>query len=103
MIENAYTLTSAENVGYAIWTSLLSGALSGGMTAASNKIIKSYFDKSLSNISKEAQKQINQFLKNAKNIPTNKAAIQLIKTVERMSSRLGSISTISTTVLGLFY
>ena len=103
MIESAYTFTSAENVGYAIWTSLLSGALAGAFTAASNKITKSYFDKSLSNASKGVRKQMSQFLKNMKKFPTKAGAIQLMKSVEKMSSASGIIGTISTTILGLFY
>ncbi|MDE7263342.1 MAG: hypothetical protein K2N64_01595, partial [Anaeroplasmataceae bacterium] len=103
MIESAYTFTSAENVGYAIWTSLMSGALAGGFTAASNKITKSYFDKSLSNASKGVRKQVSQFLKNTKKLPTKAGAIKLMKSVEKMSSALGIFSTISTTILGLFH
>ncbi len=103
MIESAYTFTSAENVGYAIWTSLLSSALAGAFTAASNKITKSYFDKSLSNASKGVRKQMSQFLKNMKKFPTKAGAIQLMKSVEKMSSASGIIGTISTTILGLFY
>ena len=102
MIESAYTFTSAENVGYAIWTSLLSGALAGAFTAASNKITKSYFDKSLSNVSKNARKQLNRFI-NKGFSPTNKVAIQIINNTAKLFSIMGSISTISTTVLGLFY
>ncbi len=103
MIERAYTFTSAENVGYAIWTSLLSGALAGGFTAIGNKITKAYFNKTLSNASKGAQKQMGQFLKHMKKLPTKDTATQLIKGVEKVYSFMGSIGTISTTVLGLFY
>lgn len=103
MIERAYTFTSAENVGYAIWTSLLSGALAGGFTAIGNKITKAYFNKTLSNASKGVQKQMGQFLKHMKKLPTKDTATQLIKGVEKAYSFMGSIGTISTTVLGLFY
>lgn len=54
-------------------------------------------------VSKGARKQVNQFLKNANKLPTNNAAIYIKQTVEKMSSVLGIITTISTTVLGLFY
>ncbi len=81
----------------------MSGALAGAFTAASNKITKSYFDKSLSNASKGVRKQMSQFLKNMKKFPTKAGAIQLMKSVEKMSSASGIIGTISTTILGLFY
>ena len=78
MIESAYTFTNAQNVGYAIWTSILTAGLSGMFDMAGNKITKSYFNNSMSGLSKNAQKQIGNFMKNGSKV-TNEHALKLIK------------------------
>ena len=87
MIENSYSFNSAENVGYAIWTSLLSASLGGMLDITANKITKSYFSKSMSGLSKNAQKQIKKYLKNGTEI-TNEHALKLIKNTELLNEVL---------------
>ena len=87
MIENSYSFNNAENVGYAIWTSLLSASLGGMLDIAANKITKSYFSNSMSGLSKNAQKQIKKFMKNGTKI-TNEHALKLIKNTKLLNKTL---------------
>ena len=87
MIENSYSFNSAKNVGYAIWTSLLSASLGGMLDITANKITKSYFSKSMSVLSKNAQKQIKKYMKNGTKI-TNEHALKLIKNTELLNGVL---------------
>ena len=111
MVENAYTFTSAQNVGYAIWTSILAGGLAGIGTGVSNKLTKSYFDKGLANTTKNARKQINQYFKRLSKarpkdivkLPTNDLALDLLNKTIKYNDRLNNITDGVNVILGLFY
>ena len=104
MIDSAYTFTSAENVGHALWTSLLAGSLAGIGTAVTNRITSSYFKSQLSNASSKTQHQISVFLKNSKKVPgvNTKAYSILSKTVNvyKIAERATGVIV---DLLGLFY
>ena len=111
MVENAYTFTNAQNVGYAIWTSIIAGGLAGIGTGVSNRLTKSYFDKGLANTSKNARKQINQYFKRLSKagpkdivkLPTNDLAMDLLNKTIKYNDRLNNIIGGVNIVLGLFY